>query len=155
MVQNIFFCIKDSKCNVHFKIWKMFNKLCLEISSFSCEKLLNKNLFLGFRKYLYTFPHTISLPRGTCTFKWILHISVHRGGPLEGKFDFWNHPFLNFFMTFLAGRSLSAPNVFKNCFETVPFSRKLNFWDVSSGSDYRPWRNKNRLKKLLCALLRI
>ena len=53
-------------------------------------------------------------------------------------------------MTFLAGRSLRAQNAFKNCSETVPYSRKLNFWDISSSSDSRPWRNKNRLKKLLC-----
>ena len=37
----------------------------------------------------------------------------------------------------------------KNCSETVSFSRKLNFWDISSSSDFRPWRNKNRPKKLL------
>ena len=115
-----------------------------------CKNLLNKNLFLGFKKYLRTLPQTISLPRGTCTFKWILHISIHRGGPLEGKFDFWNHPFLNFFMTFLARRSLSAQNAFKNCSETVPFSRKLNFQDISNNSDFRPSCNVNGLNLPQC-----
>ena len=114
-----------------------------------CKNLLNKNVFLGFRNCLYTFSLSNSLLQRPWKFNWILHISLHKGCSLKEKLDFWNHPFLNFLMPFLAGRSLSAPNAFKNCFESVPFGRKLNFWDISSSSDFRPWRNKKRLKKLL------
>ena len=119
-----------------------------------CKNLLSKNVFLSFRNYIYTFPLSNSLLVGPCTFNWILHISLHRSGPLKEKLVFWNHPFLNFLMPFLAGRLLSAPNAFKNCFESVPFGRKLNFWDISSSSDFRPWRNKKWLKKLLFDVLK-
>ena len=115
-----------------------------------CKNLLNKIVFLGLRNYLYTFHLSNSLPRGLCTFNWILHISLHRSGSLIEKLDFWNHAFFNFLMPFLAGRSLSAPKAFKNCFETAPFNKKWHFWDISSSSDFRLWRNKKWLKKLLC-----
>ena len=106
---------------------------------------LKQNVFLGLRNYHSIFPQVNSWPTRLSTFRWILHSSLHRGGPLEVKLDFWNHPLLIFIIPFLAGRFLSAQSAFKNFPNTVTFCKKLNFPNTSSSSDFRPPWNMNSL----------
>ena len=62
----------------------------------------------------------------------VFHISLHKRGPLKEKLHFLNHAFKKIFDVIFN----SAKHAFKNFLETVPFSKILNFLDISSRSKF-------------------
>ena len=71
------------------KKWPLFMKKTFSRGK-CAQNLLIKNIVLWFRKYHSTFLHANLLPVLTCTFKWIFHSWLHRGGPPREKLHFWN-----------------------------------------------------------------